>query len=103
MSAQSEALQSQRDVSALSPLTPDRREVRQRLTFLCLDQDVECPVRQLRGESIGKGDRCRDPYDKRVGFKAAVNGKYVAAESFGTKPLLAGRTAISTWEKFTLG
>lgn len=41
--------------------------------------------------------------DGSASFKAAVNNRYVAAEGAGTKPLLAGRTAISGWEKFTLG
>lgn len=36
-------------------------------------------------------------------FKAAVNNKYPAAEAAGAEPLLAGRAAIGTWERFTLG
>ncbi|MFC0029551.1 PKD domain-containing protein [Micromonospora chaiyaphumensis] len=35
-------------------------------------------------------------------FKAGANGRYVTAESGGTKPLIANRTSVGPWERFDL-
>jgi hypothetical protein len=35
-------------------------------------------------------------------LRAHANGRYVTAESGGSKPLIANRTAIGPWEKFRL-
>jgi hypothetical protein len=35
-----------------------------------------------------------------VSFRSHANGQYVSAENYGMSPLIASRTAISTWEQF---
>jgi hypothetical protein len=37
-----------------------------------------------------------------VSFRSHANGRYVTAESAGTQPLIANRTAIGGWEQFDL-
>ncbi len=37
-----------------------------------------------------------------VSLRAHANGQYVCAESAGTQPLIANRTAIGSWEQFDL-
>ena len=44
--------------------------------------------------------RIIDDQDGNISLQAQVNGRYVTAESFGDKPLIANRTAIALWEKF---
>lgn len=38
----------------------------------------------------------------QVALRARVNGRYVAAENAGAAPLIANRTAIGSWERFTM-
>ncbi|WP_200208746.1 PKD domain-containing protein [Micromonospora coerulea] len=42
------------------------------------------------------------PTDADRSFKAGANGRFVTAESAGTKPLIANRTAVGPWERFDL-
>jgi hypothetical protein len=37
-----------------------------------------------------------------ISLRAHANGRYVTAESAGTKPLIANRTAIGQWEQFLM-
>jgi len=39
--------------------------------------------------------------DGTVSLRATLNGKYVSAEAAGKEPLVANRSAIGPWEKFT--
>ena len=43
-----------------------------------------------------------DVLQRTVALRAAANGRYVTAEHAGTQPLIANRTTIGAWEKFTL-
>ena len=39
---------------------------------------------------------------RKIQLKAKVNGKYVCAENFGNKPLIANKSSASLWETFEL-
>jgi hypothetical protein len=40
--------------------------------------------------------------DPSISFRAHANGRIVTAESAGTQPLIANRTAVGPWEEFDL-
>ncbi|NJM15468.1 MAG: T9SS type A sorting domain-containing protein [Bacteroidales bacterium] len=55
--------------------------------------------------SAGSWEKMKFYYtsDGYVGMKYQINGKFVAAENYGTEQLIADRTSVGDWEKFSWG
>lgn len=54
------------------------------------------------GNVVNAGGGGTTPTSQKVALKSMANGKFVTAESGGTKPLIANRDSASGWETFTM-